>query len=127
RLESNRTDDLLSPALFSRGKGEEPRRFIGFMALFFGALIRLMSTPKTNRSGPQGALRLWLPRLLRRLQKAPRLMPWLVSATFCVFGCWIIGRDPVRIGGDEGIEFSMALLTAWCPAEVPKMWNDQPW
>jgi hypothetical protein len=56
-----------------------------------------------------------------------KFLPWIVTAITLAGGFAIIERNPISIGGDEGIEFSMALLKAYRPHELPKLWNDQPW
>ncbi len=54
------------------------------------------------------------------------ILPWVFLCCFCAAAVWLIWRDPVQICGDEGMEFSKALLVARRPLDVAKAWNDQP-
>jgi Dolichyl-phosphate-mannose-protein mannosyltransferase len=58
---------------------------------------------------------------------AVRLLPWLIILTYGIFGASVIFRNPVQIGGDEGMEFSKAMIVAHDSWAIPKVWNDQPW
>lgn len=52
---------------------------------------------------------------------------WILISCALIWGTVVICRDPVQIGGDEGMEFSKAVLVARSSADVPRVWNDQPW
>ena len=55
------------------------------------------------------------------------LLPWMVIGAYCLVGWLVIWRNPLEIGGDEGMELSKALVVARAPEQLPKVWNDQPW
>ncbi len=54
-------------------------------------------------------------------------LPWCALGAAAAVGIVLIARNPIEIGGDEGMEFSKALLLAEQPALASSVWNDQPW
>src|SRR5579872_4591878 len=55
------------------------------------------------------------------------LSPWLLILAYGILGALIIVRNPVQIGGDEGMEFAKSMLVARDFNDISKVWNDQPW
>lgn len=52
---------------------------------------------------------------------------WVLLAVVCVTALAIISRQPLSLGGDEGMEFSKAMVLVKEPGAAATMWNDQPW
>ncbi|HZU29878.1 MAG TPA: hypothetical protein VFB79_02110 [Candidatus Angelobacter sp.] len=52
---------------------------------------------------------------------------WILLTAFFIAAVMVIWRNPVAIGGDEGMELSKELLVAKQPLAIHSVWNDQEW